>query len=394
MKETQSVLPDQYTAAGVNVPLGDLFSSYCGEICRGSYINSRFVKVHDFSRGHFRGPRGFEPQGLPKGTIMTAGADGNGTKTIITSATGTHFDSAADFLAMTGGDMTRYGSMGLVIINDLNVASLGKDKDDPTFIAAKQLIEGMGVLGKNNDYVLFGGETAEMNDTVTSENKNSILKYIWAAVMIGVMHPDKMILGNKIKPGDRIIFFSDVVRANGISLLRRGLRHRYGDEWYSNPSPEARAAVLEAATPSALYDKFLVRMNGWTTEDFRPIVKAHGIANLSGGGITWKFGVDLLFRAGFSAKLSTLFSPPKVMKNCAEDLEISDKKCYGYWGCGCGTAVIVDENDAELFISEAKADGIEALDAGYVCETPAGRAPQISLISGFSGRRIVLDGNE
>ncbi len=386
--------PDQYTQAGVNVPLGDLFSAYCGEINRGSYFNSQFVQIRDFSEGHFRGPRGFSFHGLPKGTIMTAGADGNGTKTIITSAAGTHFDSAADFLAMTGGDMTRYGSMGLIVINDLNVASLGKDKNGPTFNAAKKLIDGMGVSCKSENLVSFTGETAEMNVSISSEDQNSVLKYIWAAVMIGVMNPFKLIRGDKIKPGDSVILLRDVVRANGISLLRRGLRHRYGDDWYSNPSSEARAAVLEAATPSALYDKFLARMNGWTTDDFRPIVKAHGIANLSGGGITSKFGVDLLFKMGFSAKLGNLWPPPKVMKDCASDLEIADKDCYKYWGCGSGTAVIVDEEDVQLFISEAKANGIDAADAGYVCETPAGCAPSITLASGFSGNKITLDGNE
>jgi len=390
--ETKS--QDPYTKAGVNVPLGDLFSAYCGNICRGSYFNSRFVKIHDFSKGHFRGPRGFEFHGLPEGTIMTAGADGNGTKTIITSAAGTHFDSAADFLAMTGGDMTRYGCMGLIVINDLNVASIGTSVDDPTFVAAKKLMDGLGVYTKNQCYVSFSGETAEMNACIGSEDQNSVLKYIWAAVMIGVMNPDKLILGDKIKPGDRVVFLKECIRANGVSLLRRGLRHRYGDDWYSNPSAEARAAVLEAATPSTLYDKFLARMNGWQTHDFQPIVKAHGIANLSGGGITSKFGVDLLFKMGFSAELGPLFGPPIVMQNCASDLKVTDKNCYKYWGGGNGTAVILNENDVELFISEAREDRIYALDAGSVCETPAGRAPYISLISGFSGRKITLDGNE
>ena len=135
-------------------------------------------------------------------------------------------------------------------------------------------------------------------------------------------------------------------------------------------------------------------MNGWTTVGFEPVVEAHGIANLSGGGITSKFGVDLLFKMGFSAELGNLWSPPKVMKDCASDLKVEDKNCYKYWGCGSGTAVIVDQKDADLFISEAKADGIDALDAGPVCKTPAGRAPYISLISGFTGNRIILDGEE
>jgi phosphoribosylaminoimidazole (AIR) synthetase len=135
-------------------------------------------------------------------------------------------------------------------------------------------------------------------------------------------------------------------------------------------------------------------MNGWTTEGFQPIVKAHGIANLSGGGITSKFGMDLLFNLGFSADLRTLWSPPKVMRDCASDLNVSEKKCYSTWGCGNGAAIIVDESDVEVFISEAEKHGISALDAGPVSKTPAGCSPCIKLTSGFSGDRITLEPEE
>jgi len=55
----------KYAEDGVNVVEGDSFSSFAASLCQATYKNSRYVEVHDFSRGHFRGPRGFKLKGLP-----------------------------------------------------------------------------------------------------------------------------------------------------------------------------------------------------------------------------------------------------------------------------------------------------------------------------------------
>jgi len=382
----------QYAKAGVNVKLGDLFSSYCGRLNRKTWKNSPFVEVHDFSEGHFRGLRGYEIVNLPPGTIQTAGSDGVGTKPIIITAAELFFTTGDNLLAMVAGDITRYGGLPLILLNDLNLATLGKDENDPTFIAAMKLLEGLVDGANRQNYVLFGGETAELPDCVTSEDPDAILKFIWSAFMIGAVHRDKIITGRKIRPGDRVIALRDGTRSNGISLLRRGHRFKYGVNWYSNP--EAKEDIVESAQPSALYDRFLSYMNGWTTENFEPVVSAHGIANLSGGGVLTKFGDDLLFPSGYSAVLKKLWGPPRVMSQCARDLKVSDTGCYGTWGCGNGTMSVVAESDADTFIAHASQFGIEARDAGLICETKAGCKPSLMITSGFTGDEFKHEAGE
>jgi phosphoribosylformylglycinamidine cyclo-ligase len=379
---------DLYASAGVNVPVGDMFSSLCGLMCRESYLNSSFVEVHDFSKGHFRGRRGYSFKNLPPGCIESAGSDGIGTKTIITSAAKTYFKSARDLLAMVGGDFTRDGGLPLIFLNHLDVATLGDGPNHPAFEASEKLMKGLSDAAKKEGYVLLGGETAEMRDCVHSENLDASLKYNWGGVMIGVIHPDKLITGEDLKPNDHVIALRENVRSNGISLLRSGLRKRYGDEWYKNPTGDRLTAIEEAASPSILYDRFLAHMNGWTTDDFEPVIKAKLIAHLSGGGIQSKFGEDLLFPRGLSAVLDKLWEPVDVMRTCAQDLGLSDEKCYEAFGCGQGALVAVDEGDVRVFIAYASEFGIEARDAGIICKDS--ETPYIRITSGFTGEKFNL----
>lgn len=374
--------PDPYASAGVNVPLGDAFSSYCGGVCHRSWRNSHFVEVTDLTSGHFRGPRGFQFVNLPKGSIMTAGADGVGTKHVVIDAAGRHHTTADNLLAMCGGDITRYGGIPLVFMNILDLASLGKAiKDDATYAAAQSLMDGLAKSAREQHYVLLGGETAELPGCVTSENPEATLNCLWGGFMIGAYHPSKMILGNQMRPGDRVVALRDVCRSNGISLLRKWLAQELGPKWWQHSDNEF---VQEIAAPAALYERFLVEMHGWTREGFSPLVQMNGIANISGGGILGKFG-DLIFQYGLSAHLDNLWGPPGVMSLCARSMDLDDKSCYGTWCCGNGTLVVVPENAVETFIGHASGYDIEARDAGRIEEIVEGSLPSITIRSGFTG---------
>jgi phosphoribosylaminoimidazole (AIR) synthetase len=385
--------PTAYSKAGVNVTLGDKFSAFCGSVCRSTHGNSPFVRVRDFSE-HFRGRRGYEFVGLPPGTIMSAGCDGIGSKVIAIDAAGKHRTAGRDLLAMPGGDFTRDGGLGLIVLNDLNVAYLGENEESPAFLAAQELMLGLATAANEQGYVLFGGETAELKDGVTSENPHAILKFNWGATMIGAIHPNKIITGENVRIGNRVISLRDKTRSNGHGLIRRGLRALYDTTdtaWYDSLEKDAIRDISEVACPSALYDRFFAELNGWTTPDFEPIIVARLIAHLSGGGIQSKFGDDKLFPMGLSAKLPDLWEPPLVTRRCVNALKVSDVECYeSLGGCGQGALVVVDEKDADKFLTLAEEAEIEATDAGYICKTKSGKAPTIELRSGFTGRTVVL----
>ncbi len=378
---------DPYTRDGVNVKEGDSFSAFAAKCCRGTYEASPFVKIHDFSRGHFRGPRGFTVEGLLPGSSLACAPDGIGTKVIISDAAGFHFASGKDVLAMTAGDITRWGGIPLVFCNVLDVCTLGQ-AGDQTNQAFRQLINGLMVACGNNQMVMLCGETAELGVCVGSSNEAATAKYNWSGFAIGAYHPDKMILGDTLAPGQVVVALQENgFRSNGISSVRKAFAKRFGDNWAIEP--EAKEHLRSAAVPSFLYDCFLTKLHGWYEADFLPLVRMHLIAHVTGGSIKSKFARDVLFPQGFSAILDDLFEPPEIVRLCADWRGMSVNDCYDTWNCGQGMLVVIDESDVAQFCHLAVKFGVTAKVAGKILPTPAGRNPSVLIHSKFGGGEVI-----
>jgi len=377
----------KYASDGVDVKLGDLFSAFCGQICRGSYHNSPFVDIVDLSSGRFRGPRGFTLKNLAPGCIHTIGADGIGTKTILSVAAGYPEWAAYDLVAMTAMDIVRGGGLPLGLSNIMDVKSLGDGPDSETYRYCIRAMEGLGrVAGKNGLFIL-NGETAELGPCISSEDPNAILSFNWGSVMYGVYHPQKMIYGNTLAPGQVVIALREKgFRSNGISSVRKALAIKYGPEWYKNS--EALPDIVAAAAPSAQYDGFLSHMHGWTMmKGFQlgPLVKMHLIVHLSGGAFESKLGEDMLAPQGLSANLEHLFDPPEIMRKCAEWRGLSGEECYNTWSGGQGALVVVDEHDADFVLGTAPQFGIDAKAAG---EIQTKQKYTVRIVSKFDGSEV------
>lgn len=115
-----------YARDGVNIKHESDFSSAAGNVCKASYKNSKFVKVHDLSAGSFRGPRPFTLQKLPAGYFTEVSSDGIGTKGVLVDAAQMHESAAYDLVAMVSSDITRYGGVPLVLANILDVVAVGE----------------------------------------------------------------------------------------------------------------------------------------------------------------------------------------------------------------------------------------------------------------------------
>lgn len=381
-----------YAADGVNVQEGDSFSSLAGKVCRDSYGNSPFVKVHDLSRGHFRGPRSFSFQNLPEGYTMDAAPDGIGTKVVIIDAASSHRHAARDLVAMTCGDITRFGGLPLVFINVLDVKTLGQSGPNAPLYGRminerfRTMIYGLGEVCREQNLVAYKGETAELGVCVSSEDHMALTQFNWAGTAIGVYHPDKMITGETLAPGQWIVAFREKgFRSNGLGSVRGAFRKRFGAEWYRNP--DAAEAILAASEPSVLYDRFFSWLNGWHKKDFTPIIKAHLIVHVTGGAIRSKLAEDVLFPRGLSAHLDNLWEPPKIMSQCAEWRGMSDEECHETWHGGQGALMVIDSWDYGLLEAQASYHGLEVRPCGEITD---GKNPSVTIRSRFSGKDIVF----
>lgn len=375
-------MTDLYRQDGVNISAGDAFSAFCGNLCRESYGNSPFVEVTDLSRGNFRGPRGWKLTDLPDECLLADAVDGMGTKSILIDAADA-FDSAAhDVIAMTAMDITRWGGMPLVFKNIFDVGSLGEVGSE-TFGHCQVLMRGLAELADQHGYVLLTGETAELSVCVGSENPDASVRFNWGGCMTGVYHPDKMILGDTLAPGQVVIVLQDTFRSNGISSVRKALAMQYGQRWWDNPA--ASEDIRSCAAPSVQYDRFINHLHGWLNPSLQPLAHLHLVAHLSGGAFKGKFG-DLLRPLGLSAELDNLFEPPPIMRKCAEWRGMTSEACYETWNGGQGALIVVDPSEVSLVAEYAKRYGISMRVAGRITEN---QGYTVAITSQFDGARVV-----
>lgn len=370
-----------YAQDGVNVDDESDFSSYAGKICKDTYKNSKFVKVHDLSEGGFRGPRPVTFENLPDGYMIESTVDSVGSKGVLADAADAFDTLAYDLVGTSSSDVTRFGGVPLVFTNILDVVSVGAPGSEENE-KYKKLIKGLKKVADEQNLVVLKGETCQLTQCIGSDIKDSKTKVNWGGCMIGAYHKDKMITGNNVKEGQVVIALKENgFRCNGISSIRKAFKMKFGEEWWNNP--DAKDLLKQAAAPSVLYDNFLTTLNGWYDKDFKEEIKVHAILHLSGGGIKEKFANDLILERGLSAELTDLWEPVDIMKKVAEWRGMEDEEFYQAWHGGQGMLLIVDESDAEKCVSRAKYFSIEAKIAGKITKE---NNPQVKVNSKLSGK--------
>lgn len=372
-----------YGDDGVNVELGDDFSAFSAEVCRSTWKGLRFVEVKDYAPKNFRGPRGFNFKHLPRGARFDLPSDGVGTKVGIITEALSHRTAGYDLIAMGASDITRYGGLPLVATNVLDVSTLGAPGSD-TYNAMGELVRGLGDACREAGIALFRGETAELGPYVGSENPDAFTKFNWSGSILGVYHPKRMITGERIHPGDVVIALRERgFRSNGISSVRAAFAKKFGTEWWTSTDREYHLALDEAVVPSVLYDRFLSKMNGWYSRRFEPIVDIMAMSHISGGGIPSKFGKDILFPLGLSARLDTLWHPPSIMWKCGLWRGFTAHEFYKTWNGGQGMLVVVAKEDVAQFIGMAEAEGILAKRAGKIFRPSKGEVPRLEICTSY-----------
>jgi phosphoribosylformylglycinamidine cyclo-ligase len=372
---------DFYAKAGVNVKLGEKFSSYAGGICKDSWGNCHYLSVRDFRNGNFRGPVGYDLRNLPWDRMFTGGADGVGTK-VTFHALGNMRNVAYDLMAMILDDIARSGCMPVAISNVLDVKTLGKkDEESPEYKAFISMFDGLAEVAKAYSIALLPGETAELGSCVGSEvvDMEGFPMFNWAGFAIGALLPNKIIDGSRIVPGNLIVALREkVLRSNGFSAVRKYLREKFGDEWWLRP--ECQELIREIARPSTIYASLLAEANGWYAHDFKARIDITGIAHITGGGILEKFGKSLIARTGHSAMLYGLYEPNQIMCDVVQASGMTDEDAYTTFNGGQGCLVMVPSlNEMMRLIAFARTRGFEAKKVGEVID------------SGSDGQRLEIE---
>lgn len=279
--------------------------------------------------------------------------EGLGTKSAITqevldkTAKSYFAEIAQDTVAMVINDLISVGAKPLV----LN-AYFGLGNSDWLLQEGKEkLITGFKDACKLSNVVWGGGETPSLTGII---NDSSI---DLAGSAVGIIDPkDRLTLGDKIQPGDAILFVeSNGIHANGISLVRK-----LADtlpERYETKLPSGKTLGESVLRPTHIYAKVIDAL-------FNDGINIHYLSNITGHG----FRKIMRAKQEFTYEIENLPESDELFEFIKEKSGMSEEDMYGTFNMGAGFAIILPEEESEKALDVIENSGFKAIKAGQVQE--------------------------
>lgn len=335
-----------YQAAGVDIHRGDEASRILYEAARRTWANraGRFGNVIT-PFDDFTGLRVIDIGGLPAGTVLSLGFDGVGTKVEIGERAARHDTIAFDLLAMVCDDAVVRGGEPVVVGTVLDVNCLGKESES-YLESIRQMAKGYVDAAAEAGVAVINGEVAELGVRVQGFGP---FNYNWSAGVLWFARRERMFTGFEIEPGDALVGLRERgFRSNGLSLVRRILTQRFGENWHET-SFQGTSLGESVLCPSRIYARPVTAMIGGIQDE--PRARVHGVSHITGGGIPGKLGRALKPKQ-LGAHLDAPFPPGDVVLACQEWGEIPDEEAYRTWNMGQGMIIVTPEPDKVMALTE------------------------------------------
>jgi phosphoribosylformylglycinamidine cyclo-ligase len=314
-----------YKEAGVDIEAGDNASKIAYSFAKSTFASRKGMMAEPvIDDGSFAGL-------IDMGDFyLVQGDDGVGTKMEIAEKIGKFDTMGQDLLAMVCDDAICLGTETISMTNTLDT-----NKVDAKII--HDLMQGLAKACIEQKIVIPGGEIAEVGNSVNGN--------IWNATAVGILEKNKVITGENIKIGDKIIALKEEgFRSNGFSLVRYIIEQKFGKNGYSEQSPFGKSWGEILLQPSQIYSAELLNILGRFGEKRKIEVK--GISHITGGGIGGNFN-RILKKTNLGASFDNLFAPSEMVKEIQKMGEVSEKEAYKTWNMGNGMMLVVAPEDAE-----------------------------------------------
>ena len=314
-----------YKKSGVDIQAGDNASKIAYDYAKSTFSSRKgMIGEPVIDEGFFAGL-------INMGDFFIVQSDdGVGTKMEIAERIGKFDTLGYDLLAMVADDVVCLGAETISVTNTLDT-----NKVDAAIIG--DLMKGLARACIEQKVVIPGGEIAEVGKAVNGN--------VWNATAVGVLEKEKVITGEAIKPGDKIIALKENgFRSNGFSLVRYIIEHKLGCEGYSKPSPFGKSWGELLLEPSRIYSGVLLEILGRFSVKRKVNIK--GIAHITGGGIPGNFK-RVLKQTELGARFDNLFKPSDIVKEIQEMGEVTEEEAYKTWNMGNGIMLVTAPEDVE-----------------------------------------------
>ncbi len=264
--------------------------------------------------------------------VLVSSADGVGTKLKVAFMAGIHNTVGQDLVNHCVNDILVYGAKPLFFLDYLALA-----KVEPDVVA--KIISGILDGCVENDFILLGGETAEMPGFYQPG------EYDLAGFIVGILSRQKAIDGSKIKAGDLLIALrSSGLHTNGYSLARQILFEKLKLKTDSI-IPGLNITVSEELLK--IHRSYLKVVSPLLKQD---LIK--GMAHITGGGILEN--LPRIFPSGVGAVIEKTWPVPPIFEFLTKEGKISSDESYRVFNMGVGMILVIDRRNLSRVEKELK----------------------------------------
>lgn len=274
-----------------------------------------------------------------KHPVLVSGTDGVGTKLKVAFMTDTHDTVGIDCVAMCANDVLCQGAKPLFF---LDYIATGKVKAEKIADIVKGIADGCRQAG----CALVGGETAEMPDFYGDG------EYDIAGFCVGAVDRDRIITGESIKAGNKIVgIASSGIHSNGYSLVRKVFFDRMGmdaGDYVDELGETLGEALLK---PTKIYaDACSVVL---------PVFDVKGIVHITGGG--FYENIPRILPGGIAVKIDAdSWEMPAIFNYIQKCGDIERREMFSTYNMGIGMMMAVEEKDAEKVAEAVRNSGYDA----------------------------------
>jgi phosphoribosylformylglycinamidine cyclo-ligase len=286
---------------------------------------------------------------------LAISTDGVGTKLLIAQLLESYDTVGIDCVAMNANDILCVGALPIAMVD-----YIATEKADPVFLGdvARGLFEGARRAGIN----IPGGEVAQVSEMIRGAGTG--LAFDLVGTCVGTVHPDRLIVGRDVEPGDVVVGIeSSGIHSNGLTLARRVL--------LDDARLQLTAHVAELGRP--LGDELLEPTHIYVPEVREMMSRRLRIKALI--HITSDGFLNLLRVAnqGIGYVLDALPEPPPIFPLIQRTGGITDAEMFRVFNMGIGFCIVVARADSDEAIGLAKQHGRRAWTLGYAVADPERR---------------------
>ena len=267
--------------------------------------------------GHFAGLIDFGEQ------VLALTTDGVGTKMLVADHEEDWSTVGIDCIAMNANDLYVMNVEPIAFVDYIATDRLSIEK-------MAQIGIGLNEGARQANIDIVGGETASLRGLVNGLDL--------AGTCMGMQKRDKVITGEKIRPGDVIIGVpSTAIHSNGLSLARR-IVEQYAA--YDQRLPGGKTLGQELLTPTRIYHESL---------HVAATCTLHGMCHITGGGL-----LNFKRLSPFGFTFDTPITPPVIFSWMQETGKISTVEMYRTFNMGMGYAYVVPSTSVDQVIHKVK----------------------------------------